>query len=103
MEKQVRVTLAMPVADELVDRIRGLDPRLEVTVLTRAQRRMYREGRALWGGYAEPAAPEDESDEEARRSLDAVLATTEVLFCNPLAPADILTRARVLRWVQLTG
>ena len=103
METHVRVTLAMPMADELVERVRALDPRLQVTALTRAQRRLYRAGRPLWAGYREPAAPEEESEGAARRKLDAVLAQTEVLFTNPIVPEDILTQAPGLRWVQLTS
>ncbi|HEU4758599.1 MAG TPA: hypothetical protein VFT91_01330, partial [Dehalococcoidia bacterium] len=103
MEAPVRVTLTLSLADELRGRIEGLDERLAVTTLNRAQRRAYRGGRAIWAGYGEPAGPDDESEEEARRNLDAVLAETEVLLTTPVVPDDILSRAPQLRWVQLTS
>ncbi len=103
MERPVRVTLTLSLADELRKRIEGLGERLAVTTLSRAQRRAYRGGRAIWAGYGEPAGPDDESEEEARRGLDAVLAETDVLFSTPIVPEDILSRAPRLRWVQLTS
>ncbi len=103
MAESVRVTLAMPVADELVERIRGLDPRLRVMALTLAQRRVYRGGRPIWAGYNEPALAGEERDEEAEGKVEAILAETEVLFTNPVIPADILSRAPRLEWVQLTS
>src|SRR3990172_10259172 len=103
MAESVRVTLAMPVADELVERIRGLDPCLLVTSLSLAQRRAYRGGRPIWAGYNEPAFAGEESEEEAQQKLVAILAETEVLFTNPVIPGDILTRAPRLKWVQLTN
>jgi phosphoglycerate dehydrogenase-like enzyme len=103
MEDPVRVTIALPVAAPLREQIAAVDPRLAVTSLTRAQRRMFREGRPLWAGYPEPPLPEDESDEEARARLDEILSTTEVILCNPVVPGDILDRAPRLRWMQLTS
>ncbi len=103
MEERVRVTLTLALADELLARITGLGPRLEVTTLSRAQRHAYRGGRAIWAGYGEPPGPQDESEEEARRNLAAVLSRTEVLFTTPVIPEDILERAPRLRWVQLTS
>ena len=52
MSDNVKVTLAIPVADELQRLVRGVDSRLEVTALTRAQRRVYRDGRPLVGGLS---------------------------------------------------
>ncbi len=103
MGTNVNVTLALPVTDELQALIRGVDSRLEVTALTRAQRRAYRGGRPLWAGYPEPAQPEDESEEEAQRRLAPILAGTEVLFTNPVVPEDIVSRAPALKWLQLTS
>jgi D-2-hydroxyacid dehydrogenase (NADP+) len=102
-ESNVKVTLALPVADELQDMIRSTDPRLEVTALTRAQRRVYRGGRPLWAGYPEPPRAEDESDEEAREKLEPILRETEVLLTNPIVPDDIVEQAPALKWLQLTS
>jgi phosphoglycerate dehydrogenase-like enzyme len=102
-ESNVKVTLALPVADELRDMIRSTDPRLEVTALTRAQRRVYRGGRPLWAGYPEPPRAEDESDEEAREKLEPILRETEVLLTNPIVPDDIVEQAPALKWLQLTS
>lgn len=101
--EKVQVTLALPVAPELMERIRGVDPRLEVTPLTRAQRRAWREGRPLWAGYQEPVTSDEEGAEEAKRRLDEILARSEVILSNPVVPGDILERAPKLRWLQLTS
>jgi D-2-hydroxyacid dehydrogenase (NADP+) len=102
-ERNVKVTLALPVADELQEMIRNTDPRLEVTALTRAQRRVYRGGRPLWAGYPEPPRAEDESEEEAKERLEPILRDTEVLLTNPIVPDDIVERAPALKWLQLTS
>jgi D-2-hydroxyacid dehydrogenase (NADP+) len=99
----VKVTLALPVAAELAQMIQAVDARLEVTALSRAQRKAWREGRPLWVGYAEPPAPNDESEEEAQAGLASILAQTEVILSNPIVPADIVSRAPQLRWLQLTS
>jgi len=106
MPIKVNVTLAIPVVDEFAARIRAVDPRLNVVALTRAQRHVYREGRPLWPGYYDPPAggrPDEESEDEAKERLAAVLAGTEVVFTNPIIPADIADRAPNLRWLQLTS
>src|SRR3972149_7598467 len=103
MKGKVNVTLALPVADELQQMTRAAGGRLAVTALTRAQRRVYRGGRPLWAGYPEPPVPEDESEDEARRNLEPVLAETEIIFSNPVVPADIVPRAPKLKWLQLTS
>jgi phosphoglycerate dehydrogenase-like enzyme len=102
-ERSVNVTIALPVADELHDAIRATDPRLKVTALTRAQRRVYRGGRPLWAGYPEPPRAEDESEEEAKERLEPILRETEVLLTNPIVPDDIVERAPALKWLQLTS
>ncbi len=102
-DRKVKVTLALPVADELREMVRGTDARLEVTALTRAQRRVYRGGRPLWAGYPEPPRAEDESEEEARERLAPILRETEVLFSNPIVPDDIVEQAPALKWLQLTS
>jgi phosphoglycerate dehydrogenase-like enzyme len=103
MSDIVKVTLAIPVVDELQALIRDVSARLEVTALTRAQRRVYRDGRPLWAGYPEPPQPEDESEDEARVRLEAILADTEVLLTNPIVPDNIVERAPQLKWLQLTS
>ncbi len=102
-DRPVNVTISLPLADELQDTIRKTDPRLNVTALTRAQRRVYRDGRPLWAGYPEPPRAEDESEEEARERLAPILRETEVLLTNPIVPDDIVERAPALKWLQLTS
>ena len=103
MTELVRVTIAMPLDDALVARVRGVSDRLAVTHLSRSQRFVYRDGRPLWGGYREPPAPEDESEEEARKALHEALGATEVLLSNQVMPDDIVTLAPALKWLQLTS
>jgi D-2-hydroxyacid dehydrogenase (NADP+) len=102
-DRRVNVTVALPIADELHEAIRETDPRLNVTALTRAQRRVYRGGRPLWAGYPEPPRAEDESEEEAKERLEPILGDTEVLLTNPVVPDDIVERAPNLKWLQLTS
>jgi phosphoglycerate dehydrogenase-like enzyme len=103
MSDQIKLTMAMPLADELLDRVRAVSPRIEVTPLSRAQRYVYRDGRPLWGGYQEPPAPEDESEEEARAALARILGETEVLVTNHILPDDIAEMTPALKWAQLTS
>ena len=102
-EHSVNVTIALPLADDLQETIRTTDTRLNVTALTRAQRRVYRDGRPLWAGYPEPPRAEDESEEEARERLEPILRETEVLLSNPVVPDNISERAPALKWLQLTS
>src|SRR6266542_1772345 len=102
-DRTVNVTIALPLSDDLQETIRQTDPRLNVTALTRAQRRVYRDGRPLWAGYPEPPRAEDESEEEARERLEPILQQTEVLLSNPVVPDDIVERAPALKWLQLTS
>src|SRR5207247_9837758 len=91
-ERTINVTIALRLADDLQDTIRKTHPRLKVTALTRAQRRVYRDGRPLWAGYPEPPRAEDDSDEEARERLHPILRATEVLLTNPIVPDSIVGR-----------
>jgi phosphoglycerate dehydrogenase-like enzyme len=102
-DRHVNVTIALPIADELHEAIRDTDPRLNVTALTRAQRRVYRGGRPLWAGYPEPPRAEDESEEEAKERLQPILRETEVILTNPVVPDNIVERAPNLKWLQLTS
>src|SRR6266542_4490433 len=102
-DRPVNVTISLPLADELQDTIRKTDPRLNVTALTRAQRRVYRDGRPLWAGSPKPPRAEYESEEEARECLAPILRETEVLLTNPIVPDDIVERAPALKWLQLTS
>jgi phosphoglycerate dehydrogenase-like enzyme len=102
MDDPVRVTLALPLSAEMLETIRSVDPRLQVTHLSRAERFVYRDGRPLWPGYAEP--PTDESEVAgARETLEPILRETEVLLSNPIVPDNVLARAPGLKWVQLTS
>ena len=65
MTESIHVTLALPLADELHTQLRKLDSLLEFTALTPAQRRAYRGGRPLWGGYGDAPAAEGETPEDA--------------------------------------
>jgi phosphoglycerate dehydrogenase-like enzyme len=105
MEQQnrVRVMIALPLEDSLIDAIRGVSDRLEVTALTRMQRHVYRNGRPLWAGYQERPALEDESEDEAKATLPPILEQAEVILTNPIVPDDILARAPALKWLQLTS
>ncbi len=103
MTVKVNVTLALPVAEELQERIWSVDERLAVTALSRAQRRVFRQGRPLWAGYPEPPLPEEESEDEAKARLDEILRETEVILSNPVVPDDIVQRAPQLSWLQLTS
>jgi phosphoglycerate dehydrogenase-like enzyme len=106
MPDRVNVTLAIPVVDQLRERIEAVDDRLNVVSLTRAQRHVYREGRPLWPGYYDPppaAHADEETEDIAKERLAAILGETEVIFTNPIIPADIVDRAPNLRWLQLTS
>ncbi|TMB97428.1 MAG: D-2-hydroxyacid dehydrogenase [Chloroflexi bacterium] len=103
MSEKVNVILALPVAGELQERIASVDARLAVKALSRAQRRVYRDGRPLWAGYPEPPVPEDESEEEAKARLQVILAEAEVILSNPVVPDSIVERAPRLKWLQLTS
>lgn len=102
MADPVRVTLALPLTPEMVSAIRNVDSRLQVTHLSRAERFVYRDGRPLWAGYAEPPTPEEDVA-GARESLQPILRETQVLLSNPIVPDNILDRAPGLNWVQLTS
>jgi phosphoglycerate dehydrogenase-like enzyme len=95
--------VALPVADDLLRQIAAVSSRVALTALTPAQRLVYRDGRPLWAGYQEPPSTDDESEEEARARLEAVLRTTDVLLTNPIVPEDLLDRAPELRLLQLTS
>jgi D-2-hydroxyacid dehydrogenase (NADP+) len=103
MPDRVNVTIALPVAPPLAERIHAVDSRLAVTELSRAQRRAYRGGRPLWAGYQEPAGADDETEEEAAASLAPIFAQAEVVLSNPIVPEDLLKRAPALKWLQLTS
>ena len=62
----VNVVLTLGVAQELVERIRAVDPRLTVRLLSRRQRQVYRAGRSIWVGYSEPVEAGTEDEAEAR-------------------------------------
>ena len=71
---EVHVVLTLGLPEELVAAIRQVSPRLRVVSLSWAQRRLYRGGRTVWYVYAEERRPEEETEEEARANLAAILA-----------------------------
>ncbi len=100
---EVRVVLALGLPEHLIAAVRQVSPCLRVVSLSWAQRRLYRGGRRVWWVYAEEHPPEDETEEEARANLAAILAEAEVLFTSTVIPPDMATRAPKLRWVQITA
>jgi phosphoglycerate dehydrogenase-like enzyme len=103
MPDPLRVTITLPLADAHRELISAVSNRVVVSYLSSAERYVYRDGRALWAGYAEQQPPSEDEQEDARRTLAPILAGTDVLLTNPIVPADILGRAPALRWVQLTS
>jgi len=99
----INVVLTIGLAEELVNRIRELDPRLNVTVLSSAQRQAYRGGHPIWFGYDERQDGASESPEEAKSSLEAILGDTEVILSTYVIYPDLFSLAPRLRWVQLTS
>ena len=45
MAKTIRVTIALPLANEMIEAIRAVSDRLRVTALSRSERHVYRDGR----------------------------------------------------------
>ena len=103
MADKVRVTVVLPISPAMLESIRGVSDRLDVVSLSQMQRLVYRDGKPLWAGYAEPAPDGSESEEDARAVVNGVLTETEVLLGNPVVPNDILQRAPKLKLVQLTS
>ena len=99
----VNVVITFGLDRELVERIREVDSRLRLSVLSPAQRRVFRGGRPVWRRSSELAQATEESEEDARRGLDETLAEAEVLFSLSTMPADLLSRASRLKWIQLTS
>jgi phosphoglycerate dehydrogenase-like enzyme len=100
---EVNVVLALGLPEELVAAIRQVSPRLRIVSLSWAQRRLYRGGRRVWYVYAEERPLKEETEEEARANLAAILAEAEVLFTSTAIPPDIGGRAPKLRWAQITA
>jgi phosphoglycerate dehydrogenase-like enzyme len=98
----VNVVVTLGLQPELVERVKAVDSRLRVTVLSPAQRRLFRGGRPAWPGYREAVSEVEESEEQASRALHATLTEAEVLFSLSLMPADLPSLAPHLRWIQLT-
>jgi phosphoglycerate dehydrogenase-like enzyme len=99
----VNVVVTFGLQPELEERIKAVDSRLRVTVLSPAQRRLFRGGHPAWSGYREAAPEAEESEEQASRALHAALAEADVLFTLSLMPADLPSLAPNLRWIQLTS
>ena len=103
LEDKINVTIVLPMPPELIERVRSVSDRLDVTYLTKTQRHVYREGRPLWAGYPEEPIGDEETEDEARARLNEVLKHTHILLSNPIVPDDILERAPEVRMVQLTS
>ena len=103
MSDKVSVVLTLGLPERLVAPIREVSDRLDVAVLSPAQRRAYRKGRPLWYAYAEERKPDDESDEEAEASLKRLLGGAEVLFTTPMVPPELAEWTPSVRWLQLTS
>lgn len=103
MADKVRVAVVLPISRAMLEQIGSVSDRLDVIYLSQMQRLMYRDGRPLWAGYAEPEPDGDETEEEARAVVTGVLREAEILLTNPVVPDDILDRAPNLRWLQLTS
>jgi len=91
--RAVKVLIAIGLNEELVDEVRAVDPRLEVSVLDTEAGLLLR-GR--------PSPPEVDA-EAVRRRLDAALAETEVLYGfvpSPEGARELLARVPRLRWFQ---
>jgi len=99
----VDVLITFGLDHELVQRIRGVDSRLRVSALSPAQRALFRGGRPVWRRSSEVAPAAEGSEGDARRGLDEALAEAEVLFTLSTMPADLLSRAPRLKWIQLTS
>jgi D-2-hydroxyacid dehydrogenase (NADP+) len=99
----VNVVVTLGLQSELVERVKAVDPRLRVTVLTPAERRLFRGGQPAWSGYREAAPETEESEEQARHTLHEALAEVEVLFTLSLMPAELPSLAPRLRWLQLSS
>jgi phosphoglycerate dehydrogenase-like enzyme len=99
----INVVVTLGLQAELVERLNAVDPRLRVTTLTPAQRRLFRGGAPAWSGYKEAASDAEESEEQARGALHNKLAEAEVLFTLSLMPDDLPSLAPRLRWIQLTS
>jgi D-2-hydroxyacid dehydrogenase (NADP+) len=89
----VKVLIAIELEEALVEQVRAVDPRLEVSVLDRD---------AAWLLRGRPLLPEVDA-EAAQRRLDAALAEAEVLYGFPPSAEradELLARAPRLRWFQ---
>ncbi len=89
----MKVLLAIGLNEELVEQVRAVDPRLEVSVLDNEAALLLRN---------RPLPPELDA-EAARQRLDVALAEGEVLYGFPPSPQgarELLDRAPRLRWFQ---
>ena len=89
----VKVLLAVDLAPKLLNDVRSVDPRLEISVLDREMVPLF------WGRPPEEGSP-------AQRRFEAVMAETEVLYGLILSTEQargILAAAPKLRWFQSTS
>ncbi|HEY8491293.1 MAG TPA: D-2-hydroxyacid dehydrogenase [Dehalococcoidia bacterium] len=89
-EGRVSVLVEFDLAPELLDRIRAVDPRVEVSVLGREHRRALRAG--------------PEADPAVREEALRLLSRAEVLFARWFGlPREAMEACRSLRWLQVTS
>jgi glyoxylate/hydroxypyruvate reductase len=92
-ERRVRLLIASPLEAELVERIRAVDPRLEV---------VYRHDLLGKPRYPADHTPPVERTASQAAEWSELLATAEVMFDvdRPSANAELTRRAPRRRWVQ---
>ena len=100
---QVNVVVALGLEERLIEQVRAVDSRLDVTRLTAAQLRVYRAGRHVWYERHEPKEAETETEEEAKQNFQAIMAKANVLFSTPSVPTDLADLSPHLRWIQSTA
>ncbi|HZQ37945.1 MAG TPA: D-2-hydroxyacid dehydrogenase [Dehalococcoidia bacterium] len=84
------ISSALPVSHDAIERIKALDPRLQVQVVPEAQRPFLRPGQGA-------------TDDPNARALAETLSTAEILFAAYELPTDILQRAPALRWIHIVA
>jgi phosphoglycerate dehydrogenase-like enzyme len=82
-EESIKVMVTAPIGDELLCQIAEVSPRLKVI------------------DAAELATLEKEGDLSRRSEFDALLAGAEVLYGGLRIPPDFMSRAPLLKWLQL--
>jgi glyoxylate/hydroxypyruvate reductase A len=91
----VRVVITSPLQPELIDRIRTVDPRLDVVVPSQL---------LAAPSYASDHPLPELASPDARRAWESLLDEAEILFdFGPLELAPTLAQRPRLRWIQATS